>query len=204
MSSKLISYVIDFVSFLMQKIKEKSEIKQIILFGSIAREEANIESDVDIFVDIIRENKALEEQIKKISDDFKESTKYKNYWRPLGINNEIKTIVGKLENWKDLQSSIIANGIVLYSKFKPEIKEGKHKAFFIWENVNPNNKRVLFNKQLLGYKQNGKFYQGLLQKYEGERMGKGCILVPLEHATQFHNLFKKYKITVKIKKVLEY
>ena len=204
MKSELIPYAIDFVSFLMQKIKEKSEIKQIILFGSVAREEASAESDIDIFIDLIRENKNTENEIKKILDNFKESVKYKNYWKPLGIENEIKPLIGKLENWKDLQSSMIANGIILYSRFKPEIKEGKHKTFFIWENVNPNNKRVLFNKQLLGYKQKEKFYQGLLQKYSGERMGKGCILVPLEHANQFHQLFKKYKITVKIKKVLEY
>jgi len=204
MKSELISYAIDFVSFLMQKIKERSKIKQIILFGSVAREEANEKSDVDIFIDLIRENKSLENKIKKILDNFKESTKFKNYWKPLGIENEIRPIIGKLENWKDLQSSIIANGIILYSKFKPEIKEGKHKTFFIWENVTPNNKRVLFNKQLLGYKQKGKFYEGLLQRYSGKRMGKGCILVPLEHANQFHNLFKKYRITVKIKKVLEY
>ena len=204
MKSELISYAIDFVSFLMQKIEEKSEIKQITLFGSVAREEANEKSDVDIFIDLIKENKSLENKIKKILDNFKESTKFKNYWKPLGIENEIKPIIGKLENWKDLQSSIVANGIILYGKFKPEIKEGKHKTFFIWENVTPNNIRVLFNKQLFGYKQKGRFYQGLLQKYEGERMGKGCILVPLEHATQFHQLFRKYKITVKIKKVLEY
>ncbi len=204
MKSELISYAIDFVSFLMQKIKEKSEIKQIILFGSVSREEAQSNSDIDIFIDVIKENKSLEKDIKKLLDNFKESTKYKNYWKPLGIENEIKPIIGKLENWQDLQSSIIANGIILYGKFKPKIKDGKHKTFFIWENVTPNSKRVLFNKQLIGYKQKGKFYQGLLQKYQGERMGKGCILVPLENSLKFHELFKKYKITVKIKKVLEY
>ena len=204
MKSELISYAMDFASFLMQKIKENSEIKQIILFGSVAREEAQIISDVDIFIDLIKESKNTENKIKIILEDFISSTKYKNYWKPLGIKNEIKLSIGELEKWQELKSSIIANGIILYSKFKPELKEGKHKTFFIWENVAPNNKRVLFNKQLLGYKQKSKFYQGILQKYSGERMGKGCILVPLEHATQFHNLFKRYKITVKIKKVVEY
>lgn len=204
MKSKLISYAMDFASFLIQKIKEKSEINQIILFGSVAREEAAKESDIDIFIDIIKENKNIENEIKVILEDFKLSTKYQNYWKPLGIKNEIKLIIGELGKWEELKPSIIANGIILYSKFKPQLTEGKHKAFFIWENVNPNSKRVLFNKQLFGHKQKNKFYQGLLQKYSGERMGKGCILVPLEHSNQFHNLFKKYRITVKIKKVLEY
>ncbi|MDO8508776.1 MAG: nucleotidyltransferase domain-containing protein [Nanoarchaeota archaeon] len=204
MKSELIAYAIDFVSFLIQKIKEKSEIKQIILFGSVSREEAQSNSDIDIFIDVIKEDKSLEKKIEKILDNFKESTKYKNYWKPLGIENEISLKIGQLEKWPSLKSSMISNGITIYGKFKPKITEGKHKTFFIWENVAPNSKRVLFNKQLLGYKQKGKFYQGLLQKYQGERMGKGCILVPLEYAAQFHQLFKKYKITVKIKKVLEY
>ena len=204
MKSELIAYAIDFVSFLIQKIKEKSEIKQIILFGSVSREEAQSNSDIDIFIDVIKEDKSLEKKIEKILDNFKESTKYKNYWKPLGIENEISLKIGQLEKWPELKSSIIANGIILYGKFKQKIKEGKHKTFFIWENVAPNSKRVLLNKQLLGYKQRGKFYQGILQKYQGERMGKGCILTPLEHALKFHQLFKKYRITVKIKKVLEY
>ncbi|MEK6848713.1 MAG: hypothetical protein AABX65_03715 [Nanoarchaeota archaeon] len=76
--------------------------------------------------------------------------------------------------------------------------------FFIWENVKPNNKGALFNKKLLGFKQNGRFYEGILQKYMGERLGKGAIFVPLESSNVFHKLFKEYKISVKIKKVLDY
>ena len=95
--------------------------------------------------------------------------------------------------------ALVSNGITLYGKFKSNIK-GKYKTLFVWENVKPNSKRVLFNKQMVGYKYENKFYSGLLQKYEGERLGKGCILVDLEYYIQFHELFKKYKIPVKIKK----
>src|SRR3990167_7304033 len=101
MNSKLISYAMDFSSFLIQKIKEKEKIRNIILFGSVSRDEANKKSDIDIFIDLI--------------------------------------------------------------------KEEEHKVFFVWENIKPNSKRVLFNKQMFGYKQNKKFYQGLIQKYNGER-----------------------------------
>jgi len=204
MRSKLIAYAMDSASFLIQKIKEKEKIRNIILFGSVAREEAEKTSDVDIFVDIVKENVKIEKELNKILRDFVDSSKYKNYWKLLGIENEIKLTIGRLDKWKELKSSIIANGIVLYGKFKPSIKEGKHKTFLIWENVKPNSKRVLFNKQLFGHKQQGKIYQGLLQKYEGKRLGKGCINIPLEHFNVFHSLFKKYKISVKIKKVLEY
>src|SRR3989344_1222987 len=204
MNSKLIAYSIDFVSFLIQKTKSKEKIKNIILFGSVARGEAGDESDIDLFIDLIKEDIKVEKELNKILEDFLGSAKYKNYWKLLGIENEIKLKIGKLDKWKELKSSIISNGVLLYGKFKPEINKGEHMVFFIWENIKPNNKRVLFNKQLLGYSQKGKFYHGLIQRYNGERLGKGCIIVPLEFSNIFHNLFKKYKITVKIKKILEY
>ncbi|MAH47999.1 hypothetical protein CMI37_19410 [Candidatus Pacearchaeota archaeon] len=203
MKSNLIAYALDFVSFLIQKTKQKDKIKNIILFGSVARDDASKTSDVDIFIDVINESK-IEQELDRTLSEFLDSTKYKNYWKALGIENEIKLSIGNLNKWKELKPSIIANGILLYGKFKPEIKEGEHKVFFIWENIKPNSKRVLLNKQLFGYKQKQNSYDGLLQKYEGKRLGKGCIIVPLEYSKIFHNFFKKYKATVKIKKVLEY
>lgn len=202
--NKLIAYALDFASFLIQKTMKKPAIINIILFGSAAREEADERSDVDLFINVVKETPALDREIKSSLEDFMNSAKYKTYWKLLGIQNEIKLTVGRLENWKELRTSIIANGILLYGKYKPAIKEGTHKVFFIWENVKPNSKRVLFNKQLFGYKQSGKFYEGLLQKYGGEKLGKGCIIISLDHTTVFHTIFKKYKISVKIKKVLEY
>lgn len=204
MTSKLLSYALDFVSFLLQKVKKREEIRHIILFGSVARGEEDKTSDVDIFIDIITESTVLEKEYDTLLKTFYSSAKYKHYWKLFGITNEIKLHIGVLEKWKELESNIIADGIVLYGKFMPKIKEGKHIVFFIWENIIPNSKRVLFNKQLFGYKQNGKYYSGLLEKYHGERMGKGSILVPLEHSKEIHKHFKKYKIAVKIKKVVEY
>jgi predicted nucleotidyltransferase len=203
MKSKLIAYAMDFSSFLIQKTKQKDNIRNIILFGSVARGEAGKESDVDIFIDIIGTKNKTEEEIKKILSTFISSTKYKNYWKALGITKEIKLTIGQLDKWKELKPSIIANGITLYGKFKQKT-DGEHITFFIWENIKPNAKRVLFNKQLFGYAQHGKFYSGLLEKFEGKRLGKGCIIVPLEHANKIHNHFKKYKITVKIKKGVVY
>lgn len=203
MKPNLISYGMDFASFLMQKIKNKDSVKNIILFGSVSRKEEEETSDVDIFVDVNIENLGLEKEINQILNRFLDSTKYKNYWKLLGIKNEIKLTIGKLDDWEELKPSIVSNGITLYGKFKSDIK-GKHKTLFVWENVAPNSKRVLFNKQIFGYKYGKKSYMGLLQKYSGERLGKGCILVDLEHYLIFYKLFQKYRISMKIKKVLEY
>jgi len=204
MANDLVSYAMDFVSFLIREIKEIDNIRNIILFGSAARGEADKESDIDIFVDLIKYSRKEEEKIKKIQDKFMGSAKYKNYWKLLGIENSINLMIGKLDEWKELKPSIVSNGITLYGKFKAEIKGGKHTAFFIWENINPNAKRVLFNKQMFGYRQRGRYYKGLIEKYGGQRLGKGCISMSLENFSVFHKIFKKYRISVKIKKVVEY
>src|SRR3989338_8805163 len=162
MSSKLISYAMDFASFLMQKISDKNTVKNIILFGSVAREESGKESDIDIFIDLAKNNEKIEKEILRHLEGFIESVKCKTYWRMFGIENEIKLTIGVLNEWNDLKPSILSNGMTLYGKFKLDIK-GNHETFFIWENIKPNSERVLFNKQLLGYKQNNRFYDGLTQ-----------------------------------------
>lgn len=204
MNSDLIAYAMDFASFLVQKTFAKEKIRNIILFGSVARGEADKASDIDIFIDVPKETTAFDEDIRKAAEAFRATTKYRSYWKPLGVENEIRPIAGQLRKWKELKPSIIANGIVMYGKFKPDVKEGTHLAFFIWENIKPNAHRVSFNKKLFGHRQGKKFYNGLLQEYGGERVGKGCIATPLENANIFQQLFRTYKVSVKIRKVLEY
>ena len=159
---------------------------------------------MDIFINVLQNEKKIEEESGGIVQEFKRSTKCKNYWKLLGIENDIKIVVGQLKQWKELEPSIISNGLTLYGKYKPTVTKGKHNTFLIWENVKPNSKRVLLNKQLLGYTLNNKFYNGLLQKYGGEKLGKGCIVIPVEHTLVLLSLFRKYNVAVKIKKVVEY
>jgi len=162
----------DFASFLIQKIKNIDNINNIILFGSVAREEADKTSDIDIFIDVVKENAELENEVNSHLQNFLDSAKYRNYWKMLGIENEIKLTIGKLGKWTELKPAIISNGMILYGKFKPDVKDGLHVVYFIWENIKPNSKRVLFNKQLLGYKQNKKFYQGFILLFTSLRQIK--------------------------------
>src|SRR3989338_203952 len=200
----LTAYALDFTSFLIQKTKNRDRIKSAILFGSVARQDESEESDIDIFIDIIEEKRNIEKEINSILDNFINSVKNNGYWKLFGLKNKIKLTIGNIDKWDELKPSLIADGIILYGKYNPEINKGKHKVFFIWENVKPNSKRVLVNKKIFGYRQNKKSYQGLLEKYNGEHLGKGCIALPVEYAPVFHNLFKKFKIAVKIKKALDY
>ena len=70
MNPDLIAYAMDFSSFLIQKTSGE-KIKNIILFGSVARGEAGKESDVDLFIDVTKTNPALEKSIRNSSDTFK-------------------------------------------------------------------------------------------------------------------------------------
>ena len=203
MKDNLIAYALDFTSFLIQKVNLE-EIKNIILFGSVARGEEGRESDVDLFIDTLKENPSAEKKYAAVVELFMQSAKYKHYWKPLGVENQIRLTVGRVEKWKKLHPALVANGITLYGKYKSSLKEGKHQVFFIWENIKPNPRRPLFNKRSFGFKGTRRFYPGLLQKYGGERMGKGCILVSLEQASFFLKFFRQNKVTVKIKKAIIY
>ena len=199
----LLAYAVDFVSFLIERI-DINNIKKIILFGSVARDEASSESDIDLFIDIIGNKKSIETDIKRIKEEFLKSTRYQNYWLLKDIKNEIKPIIGKLDEWKELKTSIISDGIVLYGKFEEMPEKAVHKTLLSWENIKPESKRVMLSKRLFGYKKGKKSYEGLIQKYDGERIGKGLIAVPSANAKIFLKLFRDMNITAKIKKIIEY
>lgn len=201
--NKLLAYSMDFVSFLLENI-EIRDIKNIILFGSVVRDESAKGSDADIFIDILNSEKYYRDIIPRIEDKFFKSYRFLNYWKLKGVENNFNIIIGELNQWKELKNSVISNGIILYSKFKEYPEGGKHKVLFSFEKIKPESKRVTLFKNIFGYKKNNKEYQGLLQKYNGMKIGSGSIMVPLESYNIFHKLFKKYLIKVKIIKLVEY
>lgn len=193
----------DFVSFLLER-SGQNKIKRIILFGSVARNEADGDSDVDIFIDLFNKDKKVKNKIDVIRDEFLRSKRYEGYWLLKDIKNEIRLTIGKLDEWRGLKNSIISNGILLYGQFEEMPKGSQHKTLLIWENIKPESKRVMLMKRLFGYKKENKRYEGMVQKYGGERLGKGIIAVNPDVAKIFQQHFKKMKIAVKIKKILEY
>ena len=95
----------DFVSFLMQNLKGADKIKNIILFGSVARNEASKDSDIDLFVEIKKESKKFSEELQKTIEDFYKSREALIF-KTKGIDNKINIITGNIDNWKDLKKSI--------------------------------------------------------------------------------------------------
>lgn len=112
MNLKIRAYASYFISFLINNLDDFSNLKSIILFGSVARGYAERNSDVDIFVDIKKVNKNEEARFNKILENFYKSRE-ELMFKAKGIDNKINLIAGK-DEWKDLKKSIENTGIVLY------------------------------------------------------------------------------------------
>lgn len=95
-----------------------------------------------------------------------------------------------------------SGAITLYSRFCGK-KTVSAKTIISWDVVKPESARVLLNKRLFGYVHHGVSYSGLMEKYSGEKLGKGCIAVPSQYAEIFLILFRGMKISALKKEVTE-
>jgi len=200
MNYKLLAYALDFVSFLFEHLgKDSDKIKQVILFGSVARGEADKKSDVDLFFDVITEE--VEVEIRNIKEKFYSSVKVKKYWDLLNIKNEINCSVGKIEEWSDLQKSLIANGIVLFGKYKGKAETESYYLFIVTPGLNRNNNLSIW-RALYGYNQKvgKKNYEvkGLVRSYGGEKLARGVFIIPSEHVSKVSSFLKESKFKFKL------
>lgn len=199
MNYRLIAYAQDFVSFLLEKLKkDANKITKIILFGSVSRGDANEKSDIDLFFDVTDEK--IEESIIEIKEEFYDSVKVKGYWKLLGIKNEFHCVIGKLDEW-GLKASIIANGIILFGKYKDRIESESYYLFIVTPTKN-RNKNISIWRELYGYTQKigKKLYEkkGLVKEYTGEKLARGVFIIPLDHAQKIINYLKENKLNYKL------
>jgi predicted nucleotidyltransferase len=185
--NKLISLALNFASFLIDRI----DVDSIILFGSVAQNNFDNESDIDIFIDT---NKKDEEKIKNFLELYKKTEEYEKF-KLDGINNEISLKIGKLNEWKDLKRSIISGGIVLYGNYDGKPEKLNHKIIFILnvENMKRAEKIKAWRK-VYGYNQKiGKktyVFNGLAEK----KIGKGAFIIPAEKFKHLKDYLAKNKI----------
>ena len=191
--NELIAYAMDFASYLISKI---NGIDRVILHGSVSRGDFDEKSDIDLFIDA---DKKTEKKISKFEKDYHKTNKFKE-WELKGIDREFSIIVGKLDSkeWKNLKRAIMNTGLVLYGKYKAEAEKIKHYTLFSFENIKPNKKRISIYRKLFGFKVGKKRYEGLVDRIGAIKVGKGSLLVPIEHVNELKKYFQEKRITLRL------
>jgi len=192
--NKLVSYAMDFASYLFHKV---DGINRIILHGSVARGDYDNKSDIDLFVDI--DDMKKEKKVLEVIQDYYKTKKFSE-WKMKGISNQISVISGKIDSaeWKSLKRAIISTGIVLYGKYKAETEKIYSYVLFSFENIKPERKRVSIFRKLFGFKFKKQKYSGLVEKMHGIKIGKGSVVVPTERANELKNYLKERGISPKV------
>ena len=185
--NKLISLALNFSSFLVGQ----AEVKSIILFGSVARNNFDDESDVDLFVEC---DKKDEKKIKNILGLYQKTEEFEKF-KLEGVKNEISIKSGSLEEWKNLKRSIISGGIVLYGSYHGTPDKLNHKLLFLL-NLEGISRAVKIKvwRSLYGYKQKvgKKIYisKGKVEK----KLGRGSFLVPIQDSQEVISYLNGNKI----------
>lgn len=192
--NELIAYAMDFCSYL---VSNAEKIEKIILFGSVAKDQFDAESDIDLFIHT--KERKLEQKIKKIVDNYYLTEKFRR-WGLNGIDRAFSCIVGDLdsEEWRDLKISIANTGILLYGKYESKIGKAKQFAIFSLKPIKPEVKRVVVHKQLFGFSLKNKSYRGIVSKYQGAVLGRSIFMVPCEYSLNTKKFLNENKISFEV------
>jgi len=189
------AYASYFASYLINNFKKIENISNIILFGSAAKGEAKKSSDIDFFIEVKRNSKGFEKEIINLVNDFYKSREALIF-KTKGIDNKINVVVGKLEDWTDLKKSIESTGVVLYGNYIASDVKGKKYVIFFWDKIGKN--RGAFLNKIYGFNSNGKRYLGLIENFNGKKLGKSSFMVSAEYREDIVKLLKHYKVNSKI------
>ena len=184
---KLISFALNFASFLIGRV----EVKSIILFGSVAKNTFDEESDIDLFIETDKKN---EDKIKNMLELYKKTKEHEKF-RLEGIENEISVKCGSLNEWKELKRSIILGGIVLYGIYDGKPEKLKHKLLFMLDVGNfKRAKKIKVWRKIYGYNQKvgKKTYHS--KGFTEKKLGKGVFLVSIENSQEILSYLIKNKI----------
>jgi len=187
-SKDLISYAIAFISFVLPKI----EVDEIILFGSTVREEADKDSDIDLFFNVKINEKEIKHIIKNELEKFYKSILYEQFSLS-GIKNPIEIEVGDLEKWK-VKRSIISEGMVLYGKYKTIPEKLKAYVHFNIKSIKNITKRNYIIRKLFGRKEKLYSSEGILKKLEGKRLSSTSFIILQERSHEIIKILSSEKL----------
>ena len=185
----LVAYASTFVAYVLPKIN----VEEIILFGSVARGDAEKRSDIDLFFNVTKDEEKIRKDVKKLIQKFYE-TKFYELWRLKEIALPFNIEVGNLDLWK-LKRSIISDGIMLYGKYKsmPEKTKG-----YVYLHINPIKEIAKRNKvirNLFGRKEKAYSKVSLIEKLGGKKLNSSSFIVPMERLKEAMEILKSEKIS---------
>lgn len=192
-----IAYAQNALSFLFLDATLNDSISKIFLHGSAVRGQLQKESDIDLFIDCLQEKK-VEQRTRAAFARFYQSRDY-DKWRLLGFRYPLSVHAGRLEQWQ-LQSSIKAEGIVLYSK-KAELQPGDRYDLFIIELPKEKKKYLHLSRSLFGRREKGYKDQGFLGKLQGKKLSSNVVLIRKEQESALMDFFHKEKTNYSFKEI---
>lgn len=192
--NELISYALDFVSFILWDERIFDSVHSVILFGSVARGDFDNDSDLDLFIETTLGASEFQKWLRLFHD----SPTGKMHALK-GIENRISLKTGSTSDFHGLAESIEDSGIQLYGKFEKTQKPLKHYTLFtITLEKKKTAVKVGLWRKLYGYTQKvgKKKYQteGILRAYGAVRIAKGAFLVPFRFRQQVLDFLIQYRI----------
>lgn len=177
-----------------RKVSELNNVRHIFLFGSVAREEADRRSDVDLCIIIDDTNK---KEISKVALDLE-----KKY------DKNIQLVISK--NFSKLDKyfidKLLEEGIILYSR-EPLIKfkDVKCNEFLLisysLKNLTHKDKMKIkakfygySTKKIVNKKVYKSSYEGLVKQLNGTSVGAGAVLVPLRSAQPIVGILDSFNV----------
>lgn len=194
----MVSYAQAFVSFLFRTPGIKLEnIKSLYLFGSVARGDFDEQSDIDIFINVDKNEKEISKFSKIALKNFYGSAECKKY-RLLGITNPINVKCGDVKKW-ELFSSIKTEGIILYSSSTSPL----FKKYFLIEMkpVKDIAKRNRVIRKLVGRKEANRTEKGLVEQIGGQILDSRHYIVPAESISSVTRLLSKENALFEIREM---
>ncbi len=195
---ELIAYAHAYVSFVLPRIK--TPIREIILFGSVARGDFDIKSDLDIFFDLVqgKDVKSLETELNLLNIKFYTSKLYE-LWKQKGATLPIAVKAGVLKQW-ELRGSVLAEGITLHSKYKTTFSGVGYMlvSFVPIKNIAQRNKVL---RELFGRKEKFFTTEGIVLQHGGIKISPTVFLVPLQFSSEVISFLKQEKVNFQLREV---
>jgi len=194
-----IAYAQNALSFIFLDSGVNNFIRSIYLYGSAVHGELEEDSDIDIFIDCIAEKEEAIEGIAKAAISKFYNSKDFDKWKLFKFEHDISVQSGNLMEWQ-LKTSIMADGILLYSK-KSEILPAERKVLFSYELPKKKKQYLHFTRALFGRKEKGYKDFGLIAELNGKKISTNVIIVPKESQQKTMEFMRKERIDYSMKEI---